>query len=178
MEKVFINFEREIFKGNVLDVGLKNYGIIYDVCKKNDEAIDIDYVEGKDEKKYIGKNAYDSCVAFFALKDLTLDSAKKKFFKDMHDFMKDDGIMYLWDIDKSVFRTFRGKFKVALPDVKVKEIEINDFNILSDNSCDKICSIMGSYFDIKEIKRSNNVYYIKAQKKGSNMNGESAAYCG
>lgn len=178
MENVFINFEKEIFKGNVLDVGLKNYGIVYDLCKNNDEAMDVEYVEGKEEKKFIAKNSYDSCVAFFALKDLILDSDKKNFFKDMFEFMKNNATMYLWDIDKSVFRTFRGRFKVALPDSKVKEIEIKDFNILSDNSCNKICNMMKPYFNIIDVKCSNNVYYIKAQKKGSQENGESAAYCG
>lgn len=177
MESIFINLEREIFNGNVLDVGFNNYGIVYDVCKKNDEKMEIEYVAGREEKKFIGKNCYDSCVAFFTLKDLPLDSDKKKFFKDMYDFMKNDAIIYLWDIDKSVFRTFNGRFKIALPDTKVKEIQIKDLNILSDNSCDKICEMMKNYFKIVDVKRSNNIYYIKAQKKEIGENGESAAYC-
>ncbi|MCR3760112.1 hypothetical protein [Clostridium felsineum] len=177
MERLFINLENEVLRGNVLDVGSENYGIVYELCKKTNKTdIDVSYISGKEEKNCINKNSYDSCVAFFMLKDLIMDRDKKKFFRDMHDFLKDDAILYLWDIDKSMFKTFRRSIRIVLPGMKIRDIEINNFNILSNNSCKKICNMMSPYFKIIDVKCSDDLYYIKAQKKEGNFNEKSTSY--
>ena len=33
-KEVFINLEKEIFKGNILDIGFSNHGIIYNISKQ------------------------------------------------------------------------------------------------------------------------------------------------
>lgn len=176
MDKLFINFENEVFDGNVLDVGSDNYGIVYDLCKENGDNIDVNYISGKDQKGYINKDAYDSCVCFFALKDLKLDRDKNKFFSDMYNFMKNNAVIYLWDMDKAMFKTFSKSIRIVLPEMKIKDIQVNDFNILADNSCRKICSMMKKYFKIIDVKCSDDIYYIKAQKEEGKINEKSTSY--
>ena len=45
--------EKEVFKGNVLDIGYKNTGIIYNVYKHLNEETNIEYINGDDEKENI-----------------------------------------------------------------------------------------------------------------------------
>jgi hypothetical protein len=69
-KEIFINMQHEIFTGNILDIGMDNYGIIYNLYKQYNEEAAIDYVNGKDEKIYIEKGDYDSCVMLFSLNKL------------------------------------------------------------------------------------------------------------
>lgn len=90
--------------------------------------------------------------------------------------MKDNAVLYLWDVDKSIFQTFRRSIRIVLPGAKIKDIEVNDFNVLSNNSCKKICNMMSQYFKIIDVKCSNDLYYIKAEKKEGNFNEKSTSY--
>ncbi|MDP4143079.1 MAG: hypothetical protein Q8936_01165 [Bacillota bacterium] len=164
---IFINLEEEIFKGNVLDVGFENYGIVYDLCKNSDENISIEYVEGTGGGKNLKQEFYDNCVVLFSLKDIFTKRAKKKFIKNISNFIKDDGIVHIWDIDKKYKSIFNSKIKIALPGKKIKELTIKDYNLFSDNSCQVISKIIADYFNIIDLKCSDNIYYIKAKKKGS-----------
>jgi hypothetical protein len=64
-------FEKEIFKGNLLDIGFSNHGIIYNIYKQyNDDNSSVDYIEGKDQKTGIEEGVYDTCALFFTLSDI------------------------------------------------------------------------------------------------------------
>jgi len=45
MENLFVSLEKEVFRGNVLDVTYENEGIIYNTNKYYDNSIDVDYLE-------------------------------------------------------------------------------------------------------------------------------------
>jgi hypothetical protein len=156
--------EKEVFNGHVIDVGFENHGIIYDLCKKTDDNLSIDYVEGKGEKKRIQENFYDSCVIFFSVKDIYTTLGKKKFFKDIFRYLKKDGYLYLWDIDKGYNRIFDRNIKIVLSDNKIKKMAIKDYKIFTDNSAVTIARILEEYFEIIDLKCSDNIYYIKAKK--------------
>lgn len=45
--------ENEIFRGNLLDVGTDNYGIIYNIYKQYNEDSNLEYINGAEEKESI-----------------------------------------------------------------------------------------------------------------------------
>lgn len=163
--QIFINLEHEFFLGNVLDIGFENFGIIYNLYKQQNDEIAIEYIEGKRESSLIEKGAYDSCILFFSLRHFWLPAQLKKFLKEISEYLKDGGNIYLWDIDKGYKQTFQSTIKVALPDKTVKEIEIKDYNILKNCGKEKVLALLKEYFDILDVKASDRIYYIKAQKK-------------
>lgn len=164
-KEIIINMEKEIFGGNVLDVGFENYGIIYGLCKKNDNALNIEYIEGSEERNFIEKNYYDSCVVFFSVKDIYTKLGKKKFLKEICKYLREDGYLHLWDINKGYSKIFNGDIKVILPDNKVKRISIKDYRVFTDNSAGTLAIIIQEYFQIIDLKCSDNIYYIRARKK-------------
>lgn len=164
--EVFINMENEVFNGNVLDVGFDNYGVIYSLCKNAEDEIAVEYISGREDTKKIKEEMYDSCILLFSLNFLWLKFNKRSLIKDLCKFIKDDGNIYVWDIDKGYGKIFNKKIKIVLPDRKIKVINIKDFNILKDNSKDTTVNILEEYFEIKDIKSSDDIYYIQGKKKG------------
>ncbi|MFT8313617.1 MAG: hypothetical protein ABF633_05100 [Clostridium sp.] len=166
-KEIFINLEKEVFTGNVLDIGFENNGIVYDLCKNIDDNITIDYINGNVDKNRIEKNYYDSCVVFFSLLEFKTKRSKLNFFKEISEYIRKDGILYLWDVDKPRFKSISMKLKVFVPNRKYKVVPINARNPLIDASCKNTGRLLQSYFNIIDLKCSDNIYYIKAQKKGS-----------
>lgn len=163
-KNIFINMQQEVFTGNVLDIGADNYGIIYNLYKKYNEEASIEYVHGKEEKKFIEKGNYDSCIMLFSLSNIWLKLNKKGFFKDISEYLKENGILHIWDINKGYSKIFNAKIKVLLSDKTIKEINVSDFNVFKDNSMEAVVKILEKYFKIIDLKSSDNIYYIKCQK--------------
>ena len=163
---VFINMENEILTGNLLDIGMDNYGIVYNLYKENNEEIAVDYINGSQEKNNIEKNNYDGCVLLFSLRNIHFKIYKKSLVKDIYKFLKEDGNIYIWDIDKGINRVFNGRIRILLPNRRIREIRIKDYNIFKNSSKESTVKLLKDYFEIVDIKSSNNVYYIKGKKKG------------
>lgn len=162
---IYINMQKEVFKGNILDIGLDSYGIIYSIYKQyNDEAA-IDYIHGNDEKSYIIKESYDSCVMLFSFNNIWMKFNKKVLIKDIYNFLKEDGEINIWDINKGYSKIFNSKIKILLPDNKIKEIDVVDFNFLKDSSIKSVKKLLEEYFEIIDLKCSDNIYYIKGKKR-------------
>lgn len=167
--QTFINMEHEIFRGNILDIGLDNHGIIYSLFKQYDNDVRVDYLEGT-EKKYIEKESYDTCILFFSLNEVWFDYNKIKLINDIRRYLKVGGVLYIWDMDKGYLKTAIKKIKVVLPDKSIKEFQINDINVFKDNSKDNIMNMVGKYFDIIDTKYSDDIYFIKCTKRGRETN--------
>ena len=166
-KEVFINFEKEIFKGNLLDIGFSNHGIIYNIYKQyNDDNSSVDYIEGKDQKTGIEEGVYDTCALFFTLSDIKFSRSKEKLIQDIYKFLKVDGMLYIWDIDKGFAKIFNSKIKVVLPDKSTKQIFSRDLNIFKDSSKENTIKILQSYFEILTLKNSDNIYHMICKKKG------------
>jgi ubiquinone/menaquinone biosynthesis C-methylase UbiE len=174
--EIFINMQNEILTGNILDVGMDNYGIVYNLYKHYNNEAAVDYVHGKEEKRFIEKSVYDSCIMLFSLRNIWLKINKRNCLKEISNFLREDGVLHIWDIDKKYFKIFKGKIKVLLPENNIKEIIINDLNFANDTSKESIVKLIKEYFEIIDLKSSDNIYYIKARKKrdsivkGSNRN--------
>lgn len=165
-KEIFINLEREAFLGNVLDVGFDNHGIVYEICKNVDDDIVVDYVGGDDEKERIEECFYHSCVIFFSLSNILNKKLKSKFIQEIATFLKADGILYLWDVDKPRFKISKVKLKVVVSKNKIKDITVKILNPLIDSACETICKLLEPYFNIVDLKRTDKIYFIKAQKRG------------
>lgn len=164
-KEIFINLENKPFKGNVLDIGFQNFGIVYNIYKEFNDNASIEYVNGKDEKENIKKGVYDSCILLFSFSSIWLRSSKFKLIKEINDYLKENGALYIWDIDKGFTKVFNSIIKILIPGRKLKEIYIKDLNVIKDSSKENTLSILDPFFDIVDFKASNDIYYIKAVKK-------------
>jgi SAM-dependent methyltransferase len=166
-KEAFISLENQIFKGNLLDIGFSNHGIIYNIYKHHrDDYSNVDYIEGKEEKVRIEEYAYDSCALFFTLSDIKFTGSKNKLIQDIYKFLKNDGLLYIWDIDKGLVKIFNSSIKIMLPDKSTKQIQLKDINVFKDSSKEKTMNILQPYFEILTMKSSDNIYYMVCKKKG------------
>lgn len=174
-KEVFINLEKEIFKGNILDIGFSNHGIIYNIYKQYiDDSSSVDYIEGEDEKAGIEEGVYDLCALFFTLSDIKFSKSKRKLIQDIYKFLKIDGLLYIWDVDKGFAKTFNSKIKIVLPDKNTKQIYLRDLNIFKNSSKENTIKILQPYFEILTLKNSDNVYYMICKKKGKSEDESNA----
>ncbi|WP_298841988.1 class I SAM-dependent methyltransferase [Clostridium sp.] len=174
-KEVLLNLEKEIFKGNLLDIGFSNHGIIYNIYKEYiDDSSSVDYVEGKAEKELIENGVYDTCALFFTLSDIKLTYNKRKLIQDIYKYLKVDGMLYIWDIDKGIAKTFNKEIKIVLPDKSTKQIHLKDLNILKNSSKDNTMRILEPYFKVLTLKNSDNVYYMICKKKGKSKDESNA----
>ncbi len=165
-KEVFISLEKEIFKGDLLDIGFSNHGIIYNIYKKYNDDSSIEYLEGKEEKLRIAEGQYDVCALFLTLSDIKFTHSKKKLIRDIYKFLKLDGLLYIWDIDKGFVKTFNSTIKIVLPDKSTKKISLKDVNIFKNSSKENTIKILQPYFDILTLKNSDNIYYMICKKRG------------
>ncbi|NEZ92507.1 class I SAM-dependent methyltransferase [Clostridium botulinum] len=165
IKEIVINMENEIFRGNLLDVGTDNYGIIYNIYKQYNEDSNLEYINGAEEKENIKEGYYDNCILLFSFSNIFFKKNRMNLIQDIYKYLKERGNVYIWDIDKKIKETFNGKIKILLPGEKVKNISIKDLNVLKDSSIDTTIKLLDPYFEIKDLKSSDGVYYIKGKKK-------------
>jgi len=126
-KEAFINLEAQIFNGNLLDIGFSNHGVIYNICKQYvDDSNCVEYIEGKEDKIKMEPGSYDTCAMFLTLSDIKFTHSKNKLIQDIYRFLKNDGLLYVWDIDKGFAKIFNSRIKIILPDKSTKQIYIND----------------------------------------------------
>lgn len=166
-KEAFINLEKEIFKGDLLDIGFSNHGIIYNIYKQYiDDSSSVDYIEGKQAKDTIEEESYDTCALFLTLSEIKLPSNKKQLIKDIYRFLKTEGLLYIWDIDKDFIKVFDSKIKILLPDKSTKEIHLRNFNIFNNSSKENTMKMLQPYFEVLTTSSSDNIYYMVCKKKG------------
>lgn len=164
-EPIFINLEKEVFKGDVLDIGTENYGIVYSICKNNQDELAIDYIHNENLNK-IKDTQYDTCVVFFSFKDILFNANKKKLIRRIFSSLRDSGTLHIWDIDKAGKNKVDTIIKISLPHDILKTIRIRDYNIIKNSSFENILKLLKPYFDIIESSKTKDIFYIKAAKKG------------
>ncbi|CAG7840212.1 hypothetical protein Z959_04865 [Clostridium novyi B str. ATCC 27606] len=170
--EIVINMKDQIFLGDILDIGSDNYGVIYKIYKNNNSDFNVEYLDNKEQFNEIKHSSYDTCVMFLSFSSIVLKSNKKKFMKKIYDYLKEDGIVYIWDIDKGYGRIFNNKIKVTMLNDVEKEINFKEFNILKNSSLNSIKDVLNNFFDIIESRCLNRVYYIKARKRRRNDYGK------
>jgi hypothetical protein len=165
VKEVVIDLRNERFEGDVLDVGMENFGVVYHMCKHTNDEISIDYIDKNLEEISKDKHWYDTAVLFFALSKIFLDITKRKLLMEVWDYLKEDGEILIWDLDKSTWQYKNMNVKVLLPGEKSKLITLKDFNLLKDSSKEYIFDLLEPMFEILECNASDNIYYIRGRKK-------------
>ncbi|WP_102400521.1 hypothetical protein [Haloimpatiens massiliensis] len=165
MKEKILDLHEIKLQGSVLDIGYKDYGIVYNLCKRNDKLLDIDYVcnEGKEA---LNRNKYDKCVMFFSLKNIWTNSEKEKAFQFAWETLKDQGEIYIWDVDKGIKKVFNYKIKVIISENNIRLINLIDINPFNDNSKENIIKLLTSKFDIMDFDYNDELFFIRAKKKG------------
>ena len=158
-----IDLEDIILKGDILDVGEKNLGIIYSISKEAEEELSLDYVSGE-SKIELKDRKYDACTFFFELNKLWTNLEKEKLIKEVSSYLNEFGEIYVWDINKERGKVFNNKVKVILPNGKIKEFIFKNLNVLLSSNLEEIKKILEKHFDIEETKAWEDVFFIKGKK--------------
>jgi hypothetical protein len=167
-EEVAISLASEDLKGDILDVGLDNYGVIYNLCKNASESISVEYLDkGTLDKAELEeqRDIYDTAVFFFTLGKIYSLKNRKKILRDVSNYLKEDGEVIIWDIDKTKLKAVNLKLKIMMPDRVIKKITIKDYNMMNDTSQEKVFKLLKPIYDIVGLKSYNNIYCIRARKK-------------
>jgi hypothetical protein len=173
-KEIFINLEKEIFRGNILDVGLDNYGVVYNIYKQYHDNVNVEYISGKEEVESLKEEFYDSCILFFSFSSIWLRINKRKFIRDIYRYLNKDGLLYIWDIDKGYTKVFNATVKIVIPEGKLRQIKLRDLNVFKDTSKQNTIKMLEEYFNIIDVKSSDGIYYIKARKKALEQKSTSA----
>lgn len=173
-KEIFINLEKEIFRGNILDIGLDNYGVVYNIYKQYHDNINVEYISGKEEVGSLKEEFYDSCILFFSFSSIWLRINKRKFIRDIYRYLNKDGLLYIWDIDKAYTKVFNATVKIVIPEGKLRQIKLRDLNVFKDTSKQNTIKMLEQYFNIIDVKSSDGIYYIKARKKALEQKSISA----
>lgn len=166
MENLFVSLEKEVFRGNVLDISYENDGIIYNTNKYYDNFIDVDYIESALVNENQLKEHYDSCILFFSLNKIKSYKERERLFNKIFKLIRKNGYIYIWDLDKKPLQVSNINIKVSLPDKTLRNLKVNLYNVLIDNTQEKVINILKADFDIIETITSDGAFKIIGRKKG------------
>jgi hypothetical protein len=158
-----IDLEDVCLQGDILDVGEKNLGIIYNISKDAEEELSLDYVDNN-SKINLKSRKYDACTFFFDLNKIWTSFEKERLIKEMSSYIKDSGEIFIWDINKERGKVFNNKIKVILPKGRVKEFTFKNLNILLSSNIEEIKKILVKYFKIEEVKAWEDVFFVRGTK--------------
>lgn len=158
LKEVFINLENNKFHGEVLDVGIIDNTIIKELCLDKIQSERVVY-KGKNIRRSI-----DTSVLFFSLSLLSTNIFKHRMVKTIHKNMNSNAEIYIWDINKPRNKIFRKNIKMLLPNKTIKNLKVNNLNLINDNSVENITDLISKFFEIKEIRSSDDVFFIRAVK--------------
>lgn len=177
MEKLFISLEKEVFKGNVLDFTYKSESIIYNSNKFYDNYIELDYVDAEIKDDAEHNNLYDSCILFFILNKLTCSRSRKNLFNMIDKVLKDNGYIYIWDIEKKPLRKVNQSIVVGLPDKTVSKFQIKSFNFISKCDSNSIIEELKDHFVIEEKVQSRGAFKLVCRRKDVKTNEGNFSWC-
>ncbi|MBD7909949.1 MULTISPECIES: hypothetical protein [Clostridium] len=163
-KKILINLNNVHIEGDILDVSRENSGIIYNISKDAEEEVSVDYVD-LDSRKILNRRTYDACTFFFNLNNILGGRKKESLIKEICGYLKEEGVIYIWDINKE-----RGGFcdynvNAVLPNGSVKEVVLKNYNPLITCKFEEIKKILEKYSEIEETKLWEDIFFIKAVKK-------------
>lgn len=165
MKEKTLDLRKVRISGNVLDLGYKDYGIIYNLCKRDYSDMEIDYLN-KPNKEVSNLDKYENCILFFSLKNMWTNLEKKEVLDFIYNSLEDDGELYIWDVDKSPKKVFNYKIKIIISDDNIRFVNIMDYNLINNNSKESIIKLIKEKFDIIDFDYNDEIFFIKAKKKG------------
>lgn len=158
-----INLQDINLQGDILDVGEENFGVIYNISKEVQDEISLDYVYS-DDRTNLKDRKYDACTFFFNLNKLWTSIEKENIIKEVLPYIKENGEIYIWDINKERGKVFNNKIRTLLPNNKSREFVFKNLNIFSSSNVDETKKILEKYFKIEETKAWEDIFFIKGTK--------------
>lgn len=158
-----INLEDINLQGDILDVGEKNFGVIYNISKEVEEELSLDYVNSE-TKVELKSREYDACTFFFDLNKIWTSLEKEKLIREISSYIKEEGEILIWDIIKERGKVFNNKIRVILPKGKIKEFNFKNLNVLLSSNTEEIKKILEKYFKIEETKAWEDIFFIRGKK--------------
>ena len=162
-EEALIDLRSFSLKGDVLDIGRDNNGIIYNYIKNSKDDIIVDLVELPEEIEALKTKTHDNGILFFFLSTLRSNREKKEFLKELASYIKEDGELLLWEIEKRVFQ-------ILLKKEVSREITIKEADPLLASSLRNTEELIREDFELLESKSHNGIYHIRAKRKGRDNN--------
>ncbi|NLZ49673.1 MAG: hypothetical protein GX895_13030 [Clostridiales bacterium] len=163
-EYIKIDMRNLKIKGDVIDIGVKNYGIIYKMCRESFDEVALDYIM-EEEKRLIEKECYDTAILFFTLNLLHNSKKRKKLIKEVCNYISEDGEILLWDLKKSFGQLVDLEVEVLFNNGESEIVNIRNRNPVVKLEFSKVKKIIYPYFDIVEEKEGNNIFFIRARRK-------------
>lgn len=163
-EYVKIDMRNLQIKGDIIDIGVKNYGIIYKMCKETFDEVALDYIVGE-EKRLIEREHYDTAILFFTLSLLSNSMKRKKLINEAWNYIKEDGELLLWDAKKSFGKPINLEVDVLFDNCEFETVSIKNLNPVIKLELSNVKKIMAPYFDIVEEKEGRSIFFIRARRK-------------
>ena len=161
---IFINMNDVRIKGDILDLSSENSGVIYNISKDIEEELCVDYVTSND-RNVLTERKYDACTFVFNLNNILGLRRKAKVIKEVLNYLKEDGQIYIWDINKDRGKIINYKMNIALPGGGIKKFDLKNYNPISTCKFEDIKKILEKYLNIEETKVWEDIFFIKAVKK-------------
>lgn len=168
---IFINMNDVKIEGDILDLSSKNSGIMYSISKDVEDELCVDYVTS-DDRELLNKRKYDACTFVFNLNNILGLRRKDKVVKEVINYLKDDGEIYIWDINKDVGKIIDYRMNVALPNGDLKRVLLKNYNPIVTCKFEEIKKVLEKYAEVKETKVWEDIFFIKAVKKKSEQREE------
>lgn len=165
MGKIYINLEKEVFKGNVLDITYDNNSVIYNCNKYYDSFVEIGYLENNLKEKKENLNYYDTCVIFFSLTKIKSFDKKRELISHIYSLTKPGAYLYIWDLDKKPFSNFSGIVQISMPDKTIANMKLNDLNIMPQHGREEIKRAMEGYFHVEKEIKSKDVFKLICRRE-------------
>ena len=159
-----VNMDYLQIEGDILDISEENGGVIYSISKDIQDEISVDYVDESNKKILIGRE-YDACTFLFNLNKLWSNRKRETLVKEITNYIKKDGKIFLWDINKEMGSKILNKIEIILPNGKVKGGLIKNNNPISSCSFEETIKIIQKYYIIEETKVWKEMFFIKGRKK-------------
>lgn len=154
------------FKGDVLDVAMGNYGVIYNIIKDNQDEISIDYISEENKGDELNNKKYETAVIFFSLSKIWNAAERKRLLFEIWQKLDEAGELYIWDYEKKQKEVINEKVEVKLPNNIMKSFNFNNRNPFSEFSLETSKKILEKYYEIEETRVCNGIIYLKAKRKG------------
>ena len=126
---IFINMNDVRIEGDILDLSSENSGVIYNISKDIEEELCVDYVTS-DERKVLTERKYDACTFVFNLNNI-LGLRRSTVIKEVINYLKDDGEIYIWDVNKDRGKIINYNMNIALPGGEIKKFNLKNYNPIS-----------------------------------------------
>lgn len=159
---IILNLSKIELKGNILDIG-ESFGVIYNISKDIECELAIDYVNSEDKSSLL-EGEYDICTMFFSLSKIWTNYARLKLIEEISKYIKPNGEIYIWDINKEIKEIINNKIIAVLPSGKEREFDFKNLNPIIRSNVDDNQKILEKYFKIEETKIWEDIHFIKGIK--------------